>query len=105
MKRNDVERQEEAPPPYEVDKDASLIQDADSDAESDSDLDSNAKLDQCPPDWQTGPFNLDIICRPNNTTDWVARLQVYAKDVLHNFNAVYDDMPLGGWWPWPKKSQ
>lgn len=21
-----------------------------------------------------------------------------------NFNAIYDDMPLGGWWPWPKNS-
>lgn len=203
-----MERQEEPPPPYEVDKDASLVQDADSDADWDSDLDFDAKSDQCPPDWQTGPFNLDIICRPNNTTDWLARLQVHAKDVprlmkkgfywteanvrkragyfllekaslpadvrdhwdyarayhltdiakdgnqqwiavlwvfalklsvlsnfrvrhlsvdqirfaraydgerrpiydfdVHypgdSFNAVYDDMPLGGWWPWPKKS-
>ncbi|KAI0379402.1 hypothetical protein F5Y04DRAFT_282824 [Hypomontagnella monticulosa] len=22
-----------------------------------------------------------------------------------NFNAIYDDMPLDGWWPWPKKKR
>ncbi|KAI0161013.1 hypothetical protein GGR52DRAFT_155721 [Hypoxylon sp. FL1284] len=22
-----------------------------------------------------------------------------------NFNAIYDDMPLSGWWPWPKESR
>jgi hypothetical protein len=20
-----------------------------------------------------------------------------------NYNALYDDMPMEGWWPWPKK--
>lgn len=22
-----------------------------------------------------------------------------------NFNAIYDDMPMEGWWPWPKKEE
>lgn len=25
-------------------------------------------------------------------------------DPGQNFNAIYDDMPLGGWWPWPKNA-
>ncbi|POR36421.1 Uncharacterized protein TPAR_03389 [Tolypocladium paradoxum] len=29
----------------------------------------------------------------------------HANDPGGSFNAVYDDRPLGGWWPWPKKSQ
>ncbi|EQB44876.1 hypothetical protein CGLO_16326 [Colletotrichum gloeosporioides Cg-14] len=23
----------------------------------------------------------------------------------NNFNAIYDDLPLEGWWPWPKKNE
>jgi hypothetical protein len=36
---------------------------------------------------------------------WADRL-VYAYDAFTdvNYNAIYDDMPLDGWWPWPKKS-
>lgn len=26
-----------------------------------------------------------------------------ARDPESNFNVIYDDMPLEGWWPWPKK--
>ncbi|KAI0881072.1 uncharacterized protein GGS22DRAFT_75335 [Annulohypoxylon maeteangense] len=25
------------------------------------------------------------------------------KDPKETFNAIYDDMPMEGWWPWPKK--
>lgn len=31
---------------------------------------------------------------------------VYMYDVFRpkeNINAIYDDMPLGVWWPWPKR--
>ena len=33
---------------------------------------------------------------------------IYAFDAVEsgiNFNAIYDDMPMEGLWPWPKKSQ
>lgn len=26
-------------------------------------------------------------------------------DLNNNFNAIYDDVPLEGWWPWPKKKE
>ncbi|KAI0896278.1 hypothetical protein F4806DRAFT_496394 [Annulohypoxylon nitens] len=33
-------------------------------------------------------------------------IYVYASHTLENsYNAIYDDMPMGGWWPWPKKEE
>ncbi|KAI1357540.1 hypothetical protein F5Y08DRAFT_352242 [Xylaria arbuscula] len=29
----------------------------------------------------------------------------YPQSPEHCFNLVYDDMPLEGWWPWPKEEQ
>ncbi|CAI0642658.1 unnamed protein product [Colletotrichum noveboracense] len=26
-------------------------------------------------------------------------------DQYNNFNAIYDDLPLEGWWPWPKQNE
>lgn len=33
--------------------------------------------------------------------------RIYGFSVVdpdENFNAVYDDMPLNGWWPWPRRA-
>ncbi|KAK5991405.1 hypothetical protein PT974_09686 [Cladobotryum mycophilum] len=54
-------------------------------------------------------FNLDTLCTKNIQSAYAFNRRqnlVYLFDrgrPSDNFNAIYDNMPLEGWWPWPKK--
>ncbi|KND91716.1 hypothetical protein TOPH_03819 [Tolypocladium ophioglossoides CBS 100239] len=116
----DLGQPDGAPPPYGLDTSPSL---AVSDSDAEIDFDSKAILDKF-------PHELTFLFLPD-VVDLEARLEVYAKDVPRlmeqgfywteangraiyyfdginpgeSFNAICDDRPLQGWWPWPKKSQ
>ncbi|PNY25074.1 Uncharacterized protein TCAP_04999 [Tolypocladium capitatum] len=87
--QQDLWQQDELPPPYDLDKGPSLAQDSDADSDSNSDL--HAISEKCPPDWQTGPFNLQMAFISNakahfandaRNVAWEARLEVHTKDIF-----------------------
>lgn len=54
-------------------------------------------------------FRLSDLCMnmvQSVTADTASSQRIYqfqACNQQENFNAIYDDMPMEGWWPWPRK--
>ncbi|KAH9897418.1 hypothetical protein F4778DRAFT_793504 [Xylariomycetidae sp. FL2044] len=69
-----------------------------------------AKFEAMAPDNATlSSVRLDSLSEDNVVSAWaesLTRKEIYefhVEDPKGAFNAIYDDMPLPGWWPWPKK--
>ncbi|KAI0871589.1 hypothetical protein GGS24DRAFT_53759 [Hypoxylon argillaceum] len=56
-------------------------------------------------------FDLNQLSR--ESMQWATALNPFSRHHIYNwdswspavrFNAIYDDMPMEGWWPWPRKN-